>query len=243
MKFSTQKVIIPVENQSMKGTLYVPKSDKNSLPAVVVYHGRGSSQARYTDRAEELAKVGFITLIFSFRGCGKSDGKFKDQTIEMGYQDALAGYDFLLGQEKVDKDRIGVWGGSYGAYQAALVSRARDAKSVIPSVPALYKNEWWKIVPESLGEKTTQAYRDGSDFSDNKAIKAIKGYKGSLLVVQHEFDKICPKIQTDAFYKNAASVLTRERVVMKGLGHRLEKENHRAESNKITVEWFKKTLK
>ena len=243
MQFKTKRVLIPVKSQFMDGTLYIPELKKNKLPAIVIFHGRGSSQARYTDRAEELAKAGFITLIFSFRGCGESDDEFSNQTIEMGYQDAIAGYNFLLNQEKIDKDKIGVWGGSYGAYQASFLTQDRSFNSLVLEVPALFKDEWWNIVPESLGEEITQNYRDEEDFADNKAIKVIQNYKGSLLIVKHEFDKVCPEKQTNAFFNHATSVTKKEKVVIKGLGHRLEKENHRAESNKITVDWFKETLK
>ncbi|MBT3249829.1 MAG: prolyl oligopeptidase family serine peptidase [Candidatus Pacebacteria bacterium] len=242
MQFTIKKISIPVENQTMDGTLYTPDINKDKFPAVVVYHGRGSSQARYTDRAEELVKSGFITLIFSFRGCGDSDGEFKDQTLEMGYQDALAAYDFLFKQDNVDKNRIGVYGGSYGGYQATLVSKEREFESLVLSVPALYKNEWWKIVPESLGEETTQKYRDGDDFADNKAIKAIEGYAGQLLLIQHELDDICPKKQTDSFFNYATLASKKEKIMMNRVGHPLMKKEDRDKSNKMTVDWFKETL-
>lgn len=242
MQFKKRKVSIPVKNQSMDGTLYIPELKKDKFPAIVIFHGRDSSQARYTDRAEELAKAGFLTLIFSFRGCGESEGQFLDQTIEMGHQDAMASYDFLLSRKNVDKNMIGVWGGSYGGYQAALLTQDRGFDSLILEAPALCKNEWWDLVLGSLGEEITQGYRDGNDFSDNRAIKVIQNYKGSLLVVKYEFDRVCPEKQTNALFENAVSVLLKEKTTIKGLGHRLEKENHRAESNTITVDWFKKTL-
>lgn len=213
------------------------------LPAVVIYHGRGSSQDRYTDRAEALADAGFIVLIFSFRGCGDSDGAFSEQTITMGYEDTLAGYDFLVAQENVDRKRVGVYGASYGGYQAALLVQDRSVNSLIVEVPALYDNNWWNLVPESLGEEVTQGYRDGSTFADNKAIKTIENYQGPLLVIKHEFDEVCPDKQTSTFFNHAGAARIKNEVVIKGLGHRLEKENHRTESNRITVDWFKKTLK
>lgn len=226
----------------MDGTLYYPDTDKKNLPSILIFHGRGSSQARYTDRAEALVKAGFLTLIFSFRGCGDSDGKFSEQTLKMGHEDALAGYDFLLKQDKVDKNRIGVWGGSYGGYQASLLTKDRSMNSLILAVPALYKDEWWDVVPESLGEEVSQAYRDGDDFSDNMSMKAISGYKGSLLMIQHELDEICPKKQTDAIFSNATLVSSKKVVVSKGLKHRLVGKKHRDKSNRLALEWFKETL-
>lgn len=242
MKFKTQKVLIPIKNQKMVGTLYYPDNDKKNLPSILIFHGRGSSLARYIDRAEALARAGFLALIFSFRGCGDSDGEFSEQTLEMGHEDALAGYDFLLKQDRVDKNRVGVWGGSYGGYLASLLTKDRSMNSLILAVPALYKDEWWDVVPESLGENATQAYRDGDDFSDNTAMKAISGYKGSLLMIQHELDEICPKKQTDAIFNNVRLASPKKIIVKKGLKHRLVEKKHIDESNRIAVEWFKETL-
>ena len=242
MKFTTKKVFIPVKGQAMLGTLYYPSTNKDKLPGVIIFHGRGSSQARYTDRAEELAKAGFITLIFSFRGCGNSDGKFSEQTIEMGHEDAVAGYNFLLQQDKVNKNRIGVYGGSYGGYQASLLVKDKNINSLILAAPALYKNEWWNVVLESLGEEIRQKYRDENNFSDNKALKAISRYRGPLLVIEHELDSTCPKKQTDTIFNNAKLASPKKIIVLKGSKHTLVEKKHRNISNKITVEWFTRTL-
>lgn len=239
--FKTKKVSIPVKNQKMDGTLYTPDSNKDKLPSIVIFHGRGSSQARYTDRAEALAQTGFLTLIFSFRGCGDSDGEFSEQTIKMGHEDALAGYDFLLQQDKADKSRIGVYGGSYGGYQASLLTKYRAINSLILSVPAQYLNREWEIVPETMKEEHQQ-YRNGNDFSDSIAIEAIAKYTNPLLVVPHELDNICPAQQTDAFFKHANLSSKKEKIVINGVGHPLIEKEDRDYSNKITADWFKETL-
>lgn len=242
MKFKSTEVKVPVKDQFMDGTLYVPEAGEEKLPGVVIFHGRGSQKGRYMDRAEELAQAGFITLVFSFRGCGESDGNFKDQTPAMGYEDALAGYDFLVSQPHVDKDNVGVWGGSFGGYMAAFITKDRPVHSLILAAPALYKNEWWDTVLESLPEDVSQEYRNGEDFSDNNAIKTIEEYRGPILLIRHEQDDVCPKHQTKAFLNSAKNATLKKEKEIKGLGHRLTEEKHRAESNKITVSWFKQTL-
>lgn len=242
MKYKSTEVKVPVKNQFMDGTLYVPDENGEKLPGVVIFHGRGSQKGRYMDRAEELAKAGFITLVFSFRGCGESNGDFKEQTPAMGYEDALAGYDFLVSQTRVDKDNIGVWGGSFGGYMAAFITKDRPVHSLILAAPALYKNEWWDTVLESLPEDVSQEYRNGEDFSDNNAIKTIEEYRGPILLIRHEQDDVCPKHQTKAFLSHAKKASLKDEKEIKGLGHRLVEESHREESNKITVDWFKNTL-
>ena len=241
MSYKTTKVEIPVNAQKMQGTLYVPDS-KELLPGILILHGRGSSQKRYTDRAEMLADYGFATLAFSFRGCGNSDGDFKDQTIKMGQEDAQAGLNYLLSLPYIDKERIGVFGASFGGYHAAILSKKNKIKSLILSVPANYKDEWWEIVPEKLQPNAAQKYRAAGDFKNNKAIKAINQYTGNLLVIEHEQDDICPAVQVRAYADKAINATEKDHIIIKDLGHRLEGKEKRAESNTITLDWFSKTL-
>jgi dipeptidyl aminopeptidase/acylaminoacyl peptidase len=241
--FSSTSVSIKSDDQTMVGTLFIPDHNKNEkLPSVVIYHGRGSSQKRYIDRAQHLAEHGIVALIFSFRGCGDSDGDFAEQTIVNGYHDALAGFDYLMSQNITDRERVGVWGGSYGGYQATLVSKARDFKSLLLSVPANYKDKWWDIVPESVLGDEKEAFRKSDDFFDTKAIKAIERWQKPLMVIIHENDDILPEKLTMNYYHAAKNASKKELRVIKNAPHALYDEKFRQESNRITTEWFLETL-
>lgn len=242
MRFTTTDVKISVGSQQLDGRLYTPAGDKKSYPAVVFFHGRGSQKSRYFDRAEALAKEGVITLIFSFRGCGESDGELDLQTPAMSYDDALAGYDSLASQHLVDSERIGVWGGSFGGYLASFVVASRAVKSLVLEAPAIYRSVWWNTPLEAVPDDVKQNYRGGADFASNLAISSIRGYKGSVLLIRHELDVVCPRHQAQFYLDNASSAVLREEKEIKGVGHRLVEEKHLVESTRITVDWYKKTL-
>lgn len=232
--------IFTAEGESLDGTLYFPQG-KGKFPGVVIYHGRGSRKERYTDRAEILAKNGFLTLIFSFRGCGLSSGELKDQTIERGLQDAVLGYDHLANQEQVDQERMGIYGASFGGYLAALVTEKRPVKSLVLAAPAIYKNEWWTLTPESVSDEAEE-FRQSGGFSDSIAIQAIRNYSGSLLVIKHERDEVIPERVTSAFFNHATSARKKEMFVLKNAPHALQDKKLRDQSNQVTAEWFKETL-
>ena len=99
-----RQVEFKVGNETLRGSLFVPKG-KGPFPGVVFYHGRGSSRKRYLEISKRLEESGIMAFAFDFRGCGESDGVFKDQTQRMGIDDARAGLEFLLGQN-VDKNRM-----------------------------------------------------------------------------------------------------------------------------------------
>ena len=117
-----ESININSHNHKMVGTIFRPKQDLELLPAIIFFHGRGSKQERYYPRAEAVCQKGVVVLIFSFRGCGKSEGQFDELTTQDGIDDALAGYDFLINQKSIDKDKIGIYGGSYGGYLASIIS-------------------------------------------------------------------------------------------------------------------------
>lgn len=181
-----EEVSIPVKSEKMSGLLYVPKSTGDKLPSVIIFHGRGSSKKRYMDRAQALSEKGFLTLVFDFRGCGESEGNFNKQTIAMGFEDAVAAYEFLKKHSFCNPNRLGVLGGSFGGYQAVLVSGQFSIQSLILAAPAIYQDEWWDIVPESMDPMRTGLYRQQSGFEKTKAIGIIRNYTGKLLIVEQE---------------------------------------------------------
>src|ERR1035437_9424799 len=96
-----QAVEFKVGKETIRGSLFIPEG-RGPFPAVVFYHGRGSNRKNYLPMAESLAQKGIMALAFDFRGCGESDGKFRNQTHKMGIEDGKAALEFLLTQ-KIDK--------------------------------------------------------------------------------------------------------------------------------------------
>lgn len=238
-----QPVSIPVKSEKLSGLLYVPQRSSNTkFPSVVIFHGRGSSKKRYMDRGEAFAEKGILTLVFDSRGCGESDGNFSKQTIAMGFADALAGYEFLKNHILCDKYRLGVLGGSFGGYQAALLSGKYPVISLVLSAPAIYQDEWWNIVPETLDPERKGLYKQQSGFEKTKAIDAIRKYPGKILVIEHGNDEVIPHRVTEAYYQNALNAKVKEKKVISNAPHALYDHKFINKSINIVVEWFIKTL-
>lgn len=238
-----KSVSIPVKSENLSGLLYIPKDiESKKLPSIVIFHGRGSSKKRYEDRGIALAEKGFLTLIFDFRGCGDSDGKFSEQTIEMGFEDAVAGYEFLKKHFLCDTNKFGVLGGSFGGYQAALLSGKYPIKSLILAAPAIYQDEWWNIVPEDMDPERKGLYRQQSGFEQTKAIAAIRKYPGKILVIEHEKDEVIPHRVTEAYYQNAIKAKLRKKKTIPHAPHALHDQPYINQSIGIVAQWFMETL-
>src|ERR1035437_4445395 len=91
-----------VGEDTLRGSLFIPDG-KGPFPAVIFFHGSGSTGDTYFEASEKLANSGILALMFNFRGCGISDGDFSKQTIGMGVEDAKAGLKYLLSLKEIDK--------------------------------------------------------------------------------------------------------------------------------------------
>lgn len=103
---------------SVKGTLYLPASDKPS-PAIVVLHASGGGTRdfpAYQHLVRELPQHGFAVLLYDRRADFRA-ASFRDLAM-----DAVAGVELLKQRADIDPKRIGVWGVSQGAWLAPLAA-------------------------------------------------------------------------------------------------------------------------
>jgi dipeptidyl aminopeptidase/acylaminoacyl peptidase len=108
---------------------FPPGADRRDLPAVVNVHG--GPQVRdewgWDPEAQWLANRGYLCVQVNYRG---STGYGKDFVTagdhEWGakmHDDLIDAVDYIVGQGWADRDKVAIYGGSYGGY-AALVGAA-----------------------------------------------------------------------------------------------------------------------
>lgn len=233
---------IPVGDESLDATLMVPSEEKDKYPAVIFYHGSGSEKRGYIKRGSELVEKGYVCLAFSFRGCGKSDGDLQNQTINMALEDALAAFDFLTNDPKVDSSRLGVCGRSFGGYLGALVSGKRKIKSLVLSVPSIHPDEEKEMVYIKLDEKGKQYFRKNGRYENTEAIKAIEKYDGELLVIEHEEDTVVPQDVVKAYFDGARNAKSKKYDVIKEAPHHITNQETDEEFIRLITDWFVKTV-
>ena len=187
-----------------------------------------------------MSKKGFVALTFDFRGCGKSDGVFKQQSQKMGIDDARAGLEFLLSQN-VDRNRVGIMGSSFGGFVAAILMSEFDfVKSLALRVPAVYPDE---LLDAHVNDIQAYEYIPRKKWLDSVAYKGIAKFKGGLLIIEAGRDEVVHSWIVKNYYNSAIKAGKRRHHLLKGAEHSLRK-NPKAfqEANKITVDWFLKTL-
>ncbi|UCG88075.1 MAG: alpha/beta fold hydrolase [Gemmatimonadota bacterium] len=118
--------------------LYLPQSDAAPVPCIVMVHGLGGTKdillQSYAIRFQE---AGYAVLTFDHRHMGDSEGEPR-QLIWMPRQleDVVAAIAFARGLERIDPERIALWGTSAGGGHV-VVAAARDqtVACVVAQVP------------------------------------------------------------------------------------------------------------
>lgn len=114
--------------------LYRPADPGSSgAPLLVMAHGLGAVRTMRLDAyAERFAAAGYACLVFDYRNFGDSDGAPR-QVLDVGRQlaDWSAAVDFAHTVAGVDRNRIGLWGTSFGGgHVIATAARLRVAAVV-----------------------------------------------------------------------------------------------------------------
>lgn len=100
---------------TLECTRFIPIGEPppGGWPAVVLCHGYGGNKGDEQPHAEDQAKFGYYTLVYSMRGQGKSGGKSNlISSLEMRDFIELAG--FVKNEESVNPNKIAAVGGSQG---------------------------------------------------------------------------------------------------------------------------------
>jgi dipeptidyl aminopeptidase/acylaminoacyl peptidase len=107
---------------------YIPSRNGATI---ILCHGLGINRADMLPQAVLLAEHGYGSFLFDFRAHGESEGEM----VTYGYaetDDVLAAVDYLLSRPDVDRQRIGILGGSLGAATALrAAARSTQLKAVV----------------------------------------------------------------------------------------------------------------
>jgi alpha-beta hydrolase superfamily lysophospholipase len=125
----------------LAGILHFPPDAKpgERRPAFMVLHGFGSNKDSGVPRtaAELFASLGYVALRFDMRGCGESEGARGRVICLEQVEDTRHALEFLQTRDEVQRDRIAVYGQSFGAAVAVY------AAGVEPRIAACISTGGW----------------------------------------------------------------------------------------------------
>jgi uncharacterized protein len=141
MQVNEESAIIPSAGLNLSGVIAVPDSGgrQERRAAFLVLHGFGSNKESGNVRAPTklLGELGYVTLRFDMRGCGKSEGEHGRVICLDQVEDTSSALSFLSRHPAVDPARIGVIGTSFGGAVAVY------AGGVDERIAAVISNGGW----------------------------------------------------------------------------------------------------
>lgn len=178
----------PPVGVSVPATLRFPDRPRDRYPAVVVVHTiRGFQEVNEGWFEAELRRSGFATLTydsFGARGLSQSAvvGSRTGPPLASGVADAFAALQFLAGHPRIDADRIGIDGFSFGGEVAHLtafeVLRAKMAtgSSRFAAHVATYPGGTYGARAEASAYTGAPILMLLGDKDDNLPLTKVEGY-------------------------------------------------------------------
>jgi dienelactone hydrolase len=148
------------ENVRLKAQwFYAASNEGRKLPTVIMAHGWGATAANFREDAIDLARAGYLVMLFDYRGWGESDGRVmltggrppaaKASTAQVrelrGYfdpweqnEDWFNAISYAVTNPMVDEGRIGIRGsGESGGHVIYVAAHEPRVKAVVSQVSRL----------------------------------------------------------------------------------------------------------
>lgn len=143
---TSKTITFTSEDVTCKGTLNLPAGfdPAGATPALVIGHGFTVSRSSLVEEGRLFAEAGYVCLAIDYRHFGESGGEPRGRLWPLQEtEDFKAAIDWLEVQPGIDRDRIGIWGTSFGGGIVTHVA-AYDlrVKACVAQAPILDGDFW-----------------------------------------------------------------------------------------------------
>jgi dipeptidyl aminopeptidase/acylaminoacyl peptidase len=264
--FNKFEVGIPEEHwfvsyggQKIQGWILKPPNfnPKKKYPAIVEVHGGPRVQYGYVfmHEMQYLAGKGYVIFFCNPRGGQGYGEKFAGANVadwgNIDYKDIMAGTDYLCTKPYVDKNRVGITGGSYGGYMTNWVVghtqrfKAAVTQRSISNLLSFFGSS--DIGFEDWREFGGRVWENWDHYLKMSPIYYVRNIRTPLLILHNEGDLRCPIEQAEQLF-TALKVLKRKVGFVRfpeefhGLS-RSGRPDRRLERLRRMAGWFERYLK
>jgi len=250
---------LSIGGQKIQGWIIKPPNfnPKRKYPAIVEVHGGPRVQYGFVFMHEfqYLAAKGFVIFFCNPRGGQGYGEKFAGCIVKAwgtyDYQDVMAGTDYLCSKPYVDKNRIGITGGSYGGYMTNWVVghtqrfKAAVTQRSISNLVSFFGSS--DIGFEDWREFGGQVWENWDHYLKMSPIYYVRNIRTPLLIIHNEGDLRCPIEQAEQLF-TALKILKRKVAFVRfpeefhGLS-RSGRPDRRLERLRRMAGWFERYLK
>ncbi len=245
------------DGTTIQGWLMKPvgwRADRD-YPLILSVHGgpHGMFGAGFNSTFQVYAAKGYAVLYLNPRGSTGYGQKFSDGTLnEWGggdYKDLMAGVDEALKRYSwIDRDRLGVTGGSYGGFMTNWIItqtprfKAAVASASVSNLISFYSTSLYQdLIHAEFGSFPWDNYEQLWQWSP---LRYVRQAQTPTLFIHGELDNDVHITQAEEMYmglkrRNVETVLVR----YPREGHGLREPRHRVDALERTIAWFDRFLK
>lgn len=245
------------DNTPVQGWLMKPANFDSSkrYPLILSVHGgpHGMYGYSFNPTFQAYSAAGYAVLFLNPRGSSGYGQAFSDGTLGQwgggDYKDLMAGVDHVLAQHTwLDRDRLGVTGGSYGGFMTNwIVTQTSRFKAAVSHASV---SNLISFYATSLYQDLIHAEFNGFPWDNYETlwqwspIRYVKQVETPVMFTHGELDNDVHITQAEEMYtalkqRGIETVLVR----YPGEGHGLRRPANRVDALTRTIAWFDKYLK
>jgi uncharacterized protein len=205
-----EEIWVKVGNGERVHGWYLRANSQPAIATVLYCHGNGGNLSNHAWVARDLAKLGFNTMVFDYRGYGRSEGRLTD---EWGlYADTDAVYDHLVRERGALAERLVIYGQSLGTTAAIDVASRRPCAALIVESGLSSASDMGAVSFPWLPRRLHFLARNRFESA-----RKIAGVKCPVLVTHGTNDPVIPVDQGRKLYESASD--PKRLVIVEGGDH------------------------
>ena len=248
------------DGQMVEGVLVKPPDYESGkrYPLIVQIHGgpAGASvlnfDASYGDYSNIYAGHGYVCLKPNYRGSTNYGEKFRMQIagdyFRQGYEDIMAGVDYLIKEGIADPDHMGVMGWSAGGHWSNWILTHTDRFKAISSGAGAMN--WISMYAQNDTQRLRENYFGGSPYDNFETwwnvspLKYIKNAKTPTLIHVVDGDPRVPRPQSEELHMALKKLgVPTEFFVYPGSTHGIPDARNQMVKMVAEFNWFEKYLR
>ncbi|MBY0231443.1 MAG: S9 family peptidase, partial [Gemmataceae bacterium] len=249
----SESVTWECDRWKLEGILTLPPKGTGKAPYPLVVHPHGGPHSRsalgFDFTVQVLAAHGYAVFQPNFRGSSGYGQEFIDaDRLDLGggdMRDILAGVDALIKRGVADRERLFVYGTSYGGFMTCwLVGQTKRFRAAAAQNPVTDLGMMWGL---SDLQSWTEWEMGGKPWEvpermrKHSPLAHVAKVETPTLLLHSREDRRCPLPMGLAFHQALRSRRVPTRMVIyPGEGHGIKQPKHREDVLRRVLEWFAK---
>lgn len=221
----------------LKGVLHLPAEAANP-PVVIGSHGlfSSSSSPKQLQLARDCTAAGIAFFRFDHRGCGASEGNFRDVTsFDARCNDLLSAIKIMKEQKDLGK-QTALFGSSLGGAACLNVFKKTGISAMVTFAAPLKSAPVMKAIEKSEDPNLKEVNFAALQFDLSAKIAGVH----HILIFHGDSDKIVPPSEAHRLYQKA--VLPKRIIMLRNGDHRMSGLDNQEKFFREAVEWYRRWL-